>query len=146
MPTLKKALVFSLLALSLAGHAMPNEAPDARSVREECSANSQAGMRECLEAKVRESEAGLEQAEKGVREALTRWDENARYRTAARARLDVSNKDFARYRASCCAFNASLVGGAAGNAQEMRRLACVHEVNGQRARQLRMAVVELPTR
>lgn len=146
MPTLTKALVFSLLTFSLTGPVASNENSDARNVREECSAHSQAGMRECLEAKVRESQAALEQAESEVRGALVKWDENARYRDAARARLDVSNKDFARYRASHCAFSASQAGGAAGNAQEMRRLACVYELNDQRARQLRTAAAELPAR
>lgn len=115
-----------------------------RALREECSAFSQAGMRDCLAKKAEDSQKALRQAEEKVASTLSKWDEEAKYIDQAKAKLAASNKDFAKYRDAQCALASSLGGGAIGNALDMRRLACVAELNNRRAEQLRDAVSDLP--
>ena len=117
---------------------------DERALREECSASSQAGMHDCLAKKAKNSQAALRQIEDNVAGTLFKWDEDKKYVSQALAKLAASNKDFAKHRDSQCAFLASLGGGGAGNAHEIRRLACVSELNSRRAAQLRDAISELP--
>ena len=115
-----------------------------RALREECSALSQAGMRDCLAKKAETSQEALRQAEKKVAGTLSKWDEDRKYINQAKVKLAASNKDFAKYRDAQCAFASSLGGGAIGNALDMSRLACVSELNDRRAEQLRDAVSDLP--
>jgi len=75
---------------------------------------------------------------------LTKWDEDPKYSSQAKAKLIASNKAFGQYRDAQCAFASALGGGAIGNALEMGRLACVAELNGRRAFQLRDLVSDLP--
>lgn len=119
---------------------------DEQVARQHCSAHSQAAMKVCLAKKALESDRELNQAEVGVLSSLSKWEEDAKYIRLATARLEVANKTFARYRAAQCAFAASLAGGAAGNALEMGRLACVAEQNSRHAAQLRRAHANLPLR
>jgi len=115
-----------------------------RALREECSAFSQAGMRDCLAKKAESSREALRQAEEKVASALSKWAEDQKYINQAQLKFAASNKDFAQYRDAQCAFASSLGGGAIGNALDMRRLACVSELNQRRAEQLRDAVADLP--
>ena len=115
-----------------------------RALREECSASSQAGMRDCLLKTAETSQKALRQAEEAVADSLSKWDEDSKYVSLAKARLAASSMEFTRYRDAHCAFSLSLGGGAAGNALDMRRLACVSELNNRRAQQLRDAVSDLP--
>ncbi|MFC5475003.1 lysozyme inhibitor LprI family protein [Paraherbaspirillum soli] len=115
-----------------------------RAAREECSAYSQAGMRECLAKKANASAAELSKAENKVRRTLAKWDEDTKYVNLAKAKFETSNKEFGRYRDAHCAFDVSLGGGAIGNALEIGRLACVFELNSRRAAQLRDAISDLP--
>lgn len=115
-----------------------------RALRDECSAFSQAGMRDCLVKTAETSQKALRQAEEMVAGTLSKWDEDSKYVSLAKTRLAASSKEFARYRDAHCAFSLSLGGGAAGNALDMRRLACVSELNNRRAQQLRDAVSDLP--
>ena len=117
---------------------------DARAVREECSAFSQAGIRDCLAKKAENSQKELRQAEEKVTSILAMWDEDTKYVNLAKAKLAASNTEFAKYRETQCRFSASLSGGGAGNAHEMGRLACVTVLNNRRAEQLRDAVSDLP--
>ncbi|HEY9097266.1 MAG TPA: lysozyme inhibitor LprI family protein [Thiobacillus sp.] len=132
--------------LMLVGATSADPIQDERSARDECSAYSQAGMRDCLEKKLRESEKSLKQAEDNANSALCKWDEDAKQVSAAKNKLKSANTNYVRYRDSQCAFAASLGGGAIGNALEIRRIACVAELNNRRATQLRSAVAELPIR
>ena len=116
-----------------------------RALREECSYDI-AGVTECLEKKQRASESDLKRAEDDVHGALSKWDEDAKYIGLSTARLAVSGKAFAKYRQEQCTFAASLGGGAIGNALDMRRLACVAELNSRRAEQLRNGIADLPLR
>lgn len=118
--------------------------PSERALREECGAFSQAGMRDCLAKKVENSQKALRQAEENVARTLSKWDEERNYVSQARAKLTASNEGFAKYRDFQCAFSSSLGGGAIGNAIDMRRLACIAELNDRRAAQLREAVSDLP--
>lgn len=136
------ALFWALVALS--GIASAQDASDARSLREECSAESQAGMRDCLAQRAQASEAKLNQAEAQARRQINQWDEDAKYQARAKALLDTARKSFAQYRGAHCAFSAALGGGAIGNALEIRRLACQAELNNQRAAQLVNAAAEIP--
>lgn len=131
-----------LPALAPAASAAP--AAGERALREECSAASQAEMRDCLAKKAESSRRALRQAEENVASILSKWDEDSKFVGQAKARLAASHKEFSRYREAQCDFSASLSGGGAGNAREMRRLACVSELNGRRAEQLRDAVSDLP--
>ncbi|MFT8891878.1 MAG: lysozyme inhibitor LprI family protein [Acetobacter papayae] len=124
--------------------ASTDPAPGERALREECSAFSQTGMRDCLAKKAENSQQTLQQAEEDVARRLSKWDEDRKYVSQARAKLTESNKDFAKYRDVQCAFSSSLGGGAIGNAIDMRRLACIAELNDRRVAQLRNAVSDLP--
>lgn len=115
-----------------------------RALREECSAFSQAGMRDCLATKAENSQRALRQAEERVARVISKWDEDSRYVSQAMTNLAASSKEFAKYREIQCAFASSLGGGAIGNALDMRRLACISELNDRRAEQLRDAVSDLP--
>ena len=77
---------------------------------------------------------------------LGKWDEDAKYVSSAKTKLQLSNKAFERYREAQCAVSASLGGGAIGHASDMRRLACLTELNDRRAEQLRAAFSDLPMR
>ncbi|WP_231952236.1 lysozyme inhibitor LprI family protein [Achromobacter sp. MFA1 R4] len=109
-----------------------------------CSADSQAGMRDCLARAAEESGKALVAAQRQAAAALDKWDEERQYVDQAKARLAASNRAFAEYRSAQCEWSASMSGGAAGNAHEMGKLACVAELNQRRARQLREAVEDLP--
>ncbi len=117
-----------------------------RALREECSAFSQAGIRDCLAKKAESSQKALRQAEGKVAGILSKWDEDMKYISQAKSKLAASNNAFAKYRDSQCELMASLSGGGAGNAHEMGRLACVAELNSRRAEQLRDAVSDLPSK
>ncbi|MHA6575446.1 lysozyme inhibitor LprI family protein [Pseudomonas yamanorum] len=132
------------LPLSAFATSPPALALGERTLREECSAFSEAGMRDCLEKKSENSQKALRQAEGKVASTLQKWDEDAKYISQAKAKLTASNKDFAKYRDSQCEFLASLSGGAAGNAHEIGRLACVAELNNRRVEQLHEAISNLP--
>lgn len=133
------ALVLGVPAMALADSIAPE-----RALREECSAFAQAKMRECLSKKAEDSEKALRQAEEKVADTLSRWDEDSRYISQAKAKFASSNKEFAKYRQSHCRFASSLIGGGAGNAHEMKRLACAAELNNRRAEQLGDAISDMP--
>lgn len=105
-----------------------------RALREECSAFSQAQMRDCLAQKAENSQKALRQAEEKVASRLSKWDEDNKYVNQAKVKVTASNKDFAKYRDAQCAFLTSLSGGGVGNAHEMRRLACISELNNKTSR------------
>jgi hypothetical protein len=113
---------------------------------EECGAYSQAGMRECLAKKSRESAFALKQAESKAVAAIAKWDEDAKYVALAKEKLKASDAAFERYREAQCALAASLGGGAIGNALEIRRLACVTDLNRLRAESVSAAATALPSR
>ncbi len=101
-------------------------------------------MRDCLREKVESSQKALTQAEQKMIGALSKWDEDDRYIREAKTKLVASNKKFAEYRETQCEFSASLTGGGAGDAHDIRRLACVSELNNRRAEQLGNAASDLP--
>lgn len=146
MHTLKligRCLAACLPSLALAAPVAP--ALGERALREECSAApSQAGMRDCLATKAQSSQRALQHAEERVASTLSQWDEDGRYVSEAKARLAASHQAFSKYREAQCDLSASLSGGSAGNAREIRRLACVAELNGRRTEQLSNAVSDLP--
>jgi len=145
---MRKIVLIGLgLAVSLSAVAASNSrfpAQSERTFRDECSAYSEAGMRDCLAKKAHESEQALKQAEKDVSAVLSKWDEDTKYINFAKKKFAASEKAFAKYREEQCAFAASLGGGAIGNTLDMGRLACVAELNSRRAEQLRNAVTDLP--
>ena len=146
MCTMNKFLYCVLIATITSCNAWAGIVQDERTAREECSAYSQAGMRKCLEKKANASAAELGKAEDKVRKSLAKWVEDTKYIDLAKSKLETSSKEFARYRETHCAFNASLGGSAIGNALEIRRLACVFELNSRRTEQIRYAVTDLPLR
>lgn len=101
-------------------------------------------MRDCLAKKADDSQKALKQIEDKVVGVLSTWDEDDKYISLAKEKLARSSKEFTKYRETQCEFSVSLGGGGAGNTREMGRLACVAELNGRRAEQLRHAVANLP--
>ncbi len=138
--TLKACILLaaSLPLLALANAPQPPH--DAASLREACGEYSQAGMRDCLIKHSKESELALDKAGKIAAGRIAGWDEEPGAIKKARAALVASGRHFIAYRDSQCQFVASLSGGAAGNAHEIRRLSCVAELNFERAEQLNSAV------
>lgn len=113
---------------------------------EECGANSQAGMRECLTKKSRESQAALRRAERQAVAALSKWEEDERFIKLAKAKLIASSKAYEQYRDAQCALAYTLGGGAIGNALELRRLSCLVELNRARTKQLNADLSALPSK
>jgi hypothetical protein len=144
MQLMKMGLIAAFLVS--AGNLHAEGVQGEREIRKECSGYSQAEMRVCLDNKAAASAAELSKAEQRVREALAKWDEDPKYIQLASARLEAAIKQFTRYRDDQCAFNASLSGGGAGNSTELRRLACVTELNLRRADQLKATTLELPAK
>ncbi|MDQ1813279.1 lysozyme inhibitor LprI family protein [Massilia sp. CCM 9210] len=137
MRTLARIVRMALVASALV--AVPARAADAVrqfDAAEECSEFSQAGIRECLAKKAIDSAASLKKAEARAADAISKWDEDANYIKAARAKLRAAGAAFAGYRQAQCAFATSLAGGAVGNSHEISRLACVADMNAQRAMEL----------
>ncbi|MGN6808098.1 MAG: lysozyme inhibitor LprI family protein [Trinickia sp.] len=137
--------VLSSSALSAAS-AQAVATQDERTIREQCSGDSEAGMHDCLVKKARESDKALKDAERNAANSLARWDEDANFIGQAQTKLRLSSKAFERYREAQCAFAASIGGGAIGNALDMRRLACVTELNNRRTVQLQATINGLPMR
>jgi hypothetical protein len=133
-----------ILVSTLGFAAPPSSVSSERDVREACSNHSQAGLRDCLTEKVKQSRSELIHAEELAAKTLSGWDEDSRYIRIAQGNLAESNSAFARYREAQCEFSASLSGGAAGNAREIRRMACVASLNGSRADDLRRTSSETP--
>ncbi|PIF75050.1 uncharacterized protein DUF1311 [Variovorax sp. 54] len=103
---------------------------------------SMADVRECLDKKEVESETHLKRAEANLLRAIAKWDIEPPYIAATKAKLAAARKSFARYREDHCAYAKSVGGTAIGNALEMRRAACVAELNNQRAEQLRISAAD----
>lgn len=114
-----------------------------RALRDECSAYSEAGMRDCLARKADDSQKLLRQADRKVADIISTWDVDSQYVNQTRERLAASSREFSGYRDAQCHFMASLSASGIGNAHELRRLACIAELNDKRAEQLRDAVSDL---
>jgi uncharacterized protein YecT (DUF1311 family) len=119
---------------------------DERTIREQCSGGSEADMHDCLVKKARESDKALKDAERTAANTLAKWDEDAKFIGQAQTKLRLSSKAFEHYREAQCAFAASIGGGAIGNALDMRRLACVTELNNRRTVQLQATTNGVPMR
>jgi uncharacterized protein YecT (DUF1311 family) len=140
-----KAGIFMLACLPPLAQAneMPR-LPDAKSMREECSAFPQTEMRQCLLKQVDDSQRVLEQAKNLAHKRISGWDEDQRYIRQAAAALETSDRSYLQYREQQCAWQSALSGGAAGNAKDIRLLACIAELNYRQAAVLKNAVAELP--
>jgi uncharacterized protein YecT (DUF1311 family) len=145
--------VFIALILSAPSHvfaakveAKTDDIPNERAVRRACSdeALSEVDISECLEKAAATSEKTLKQAEYYALATLSGWDEDKEYIDLAKTRLITAGKTFAQFRADQCSFAASMGGGAIGAALEMRRNACIAELNLRRAKQLRDFMDTLP--
>lgn len=145
MRTLIHINLISIAFFSLHGKATEsNIVQTERELYEECSAHSQAGMLDCLATKAHESEQALAQAEKHAVATISQWDEDKKYISIALKKLVASHKNFAKYRTAQCELSASLSGGAAGNTQEMGRLACTTELNNRRTENLHQSIADIP--
>jgi len=137
-----RAFGLSVVLLSFPSGA--RSAPPVQEIGDECDAFSQADRRDCLSRKVVSTDAAVLAAEGRLLARIEAWDEDAKYRTAAKARFTASKKAFALYRAAECGFRASLGGGAIGKALTIRKLACVVELNVRRRLYLDETVVGPP--
>lgn len=136
MRALSSLMLAASMAVAALGSAVAVEVQSEKAAREDCSANSQAGMSVCLAKKSADSREALRASGANVRAALGRWYEDAKVARQAATRLNEADTVFEKYRAAQCAFNRSLGGGAIGNALDMRALACEVELNTTRADQL----------
>lgn len=113
---------------------------------EDCDAYSQADRLACLGKAAAASEMELTQARTVLASTIDRWDEDAKYKAAARRQLDAADQDFAKHRTAHCKLQKSLGGGAVSNGLEMRRLLCVEALNTARAAQLSQMAKSLTQR
>jgi hypothetical protein len=134
----------AVIACTFEPHAMA--AQDERSLREECNAYSQTGVRQCLARKATESELILKQAEDKVQNALTKWKVDAQRINSAKTKFDVASKMFVKHRETQCAFNSSLGDIATANTLEIKRFACFFELNSIRSNQLNTVADGLPSK
>tara|TARA_R100000656_G_scaffold57783_1_gene45148 strand:+ start:101 stop:538 length:438 start_codon:yes stop_codon:yes gene_type:complete len=143
----KLVIIFWLgILLSLSHSSLANsEIKSEFELRDECSYDP-VGIRECLQKKLKSSELNLKSAEGKVSQYLEKWDEDPDYISAAKAKLKSANEEFVKYREAQCQFALSLGGGAIGNALDVRRFACITELNNRRAEQLLSSIVALPLR
>lgn len=144
---MRTVMLVALLALGTSAFAQDtsDEIPTERELRQACAFES-SGVRECLDKKAKESEVTLKAAETAFATAVDRWDADAKYATQTRKKLADAAAAFVKYRAAQCAWATSLGGGAIGHALEMRRLACVAELNLRRADSLQSSAKELRPR
>ncbi len=135
------------LCLSALWTALALTAPASASASvEDCDAYSQADRLTCLGKAAAASEMELTHARTVLASTLDRWDEDAKYKAAARRQLDAADQAFAKHRTEHCNLQKSLGGGAVGNGLEMRRLLCVEALNTARAAQLLQMAKGLPQR
>ena len=113
---------------------------------EDCDAYSQADRLTCLGKAATASEIELTQARSALASAIDRWDEDAKYKAAAKRQLDAADYAFAKHRTAHCRLQQSLGGGAVGNGLEMRRLLCAEALNTARAAQLSQMAKSLSPR
>lgn len=113
---------------------------------QDCDAYSQADRLACLGKAAAASEIELKQARTALASAIDRWDEDAKYKAAARRQLDAADHAFAKHRTAHCKLQQSLGGGAVGNGLEMRQLRCVEALNSARAAQLSQMAKSLQQR
>ena len=113
---------------------------------DQCDEFSQAGIRECLTGKVKESVRELIVTEEKAGAALKRWDEEAEFVARAEEKLRSSRKAFLAYRDSQCIFAASLGGGAIPKALQMRQLACLYAINTERSQHLKRLIADIPSK
>jgi hypothetical protein len=141
----KLVFIFGLGVLSLLSNSSlaSTEIKSEFELRDECSYDS-LGMRECLQTKLHESEVSLTSAEEKVKQALEKWDEDPKFIAAAKSKFKKATGAFAKYKEVQCEYAYSLGGGAIGNALDVRRIACMTELNNRRAAQLLDSVVDLP--
>lgn len=135
-------LVLTIFCMPLP--ALAGRPPTEAMLRAECSEFSQAGMHECLEKKAQTSAIILLKAERKAHAKMAKWDTEAQFINLAQRKLKVANREFIRYRAAQCEFNRARGSTAIGNALEMGQLACVTELNLQRAAQITAVVSNLP--
>ncbi|NHZ43952.1 lysozyme inhibitor LprI family protein [Massilia aquatica] len=103
---------------------------------EQCNQFSQFYIRECLKKLATGSAAVLKQAEARAAATIAGWDESPTYIKEAGLKLRAANASFVRDRQVQCAFASALTGGGAGNSHEIKRLACVADMNARRTFQL----------
>lgn len=113
---------------------------------EDCDAYSQADRLTCLGKAAAASEIELTQARTVLASRIDLWDEDAKYKAAARRQLHAADQVFSKHRTAHCNLQKSLGGGAVGNGLEMRRLLCVEALNAARAAQLSQMAKSLPQR
>lgn len=114
-------------------------------LRHHCSETffAQTEVKTCLETALNASTQALHTAEAAMDQALKSWDQDPRYIQTARKHLKAAQKEFTEYRSQQCSLLSAINGGAAGNAFELRRLACTAELNSRRAEQLQEVVQEI---
>ncbi|MDR1969062.1 MAG: DUF1311 domain-containing protein [Burkholderiaceae bacterium] len=134
------AACFPVSALAASAAPIPGE----WALRGQCSGFSMTGIHACLAKKAASSQKALRHADRKVLGILAKSAEEPERIGAAKTRLAASTQAFANYREKQCAFAYSLGGGAIGAALELRRFACVAELNNRQARQLRDAVSGMP--
>jgi len=90
----------------------------------------QADARSCLEKRVVDSDALLQQTEVASSAAVLRWDDTQNNRDRVRSHLLAAGKQYLLYRKEQCELQAALAAGGTGGSH--RRYLCILEMNEQR--------------
>lgn len=100
-----------------------------------------AGMSACVEARAKDAQVSLGQAERVASDAIQASMDDVsgfpKYRREAMAGLHLASRAFSKYAASECGYEASLA--VKGNGSEDVRLACVAVLSEERAQLVRAA-------
>lgn len=100
-----------------------------------------ADARRCLISEASKSDDRLERAERNLRQALSRWQEDAGYKQYSLAAQEVASAEFLRARSAQCELQATLAAG--GNGANDRRLLCRVELNERRVTDIQAIAVSL---
>jgi len=144
MQAIKWAVIYTVIFSSVSALANHERVfLDRDELYDECSEFSQAGMRECLREKAKESQQVLEQVEEEIFFEIPRKRVEPEYIFESVGKLPVANQAFYLYRDACCAFRASLSGG--GNGRSIAHPLCIAAQNNRRAAQLDKIIDNLKT-
>jgi len=135
MQIIKWAVIYTVIFSSTSALANPERVfLDADALYDECGAFSQAGMRECLREKAKESQQILAQVEEENFTPPSQTPIEPEYLSEIAGKRPVANQAFYLYRDAYCAFDASLSGG--GNGRSIAHPLCIAAQNNGRAAQL----------
>ena len=119
MHGLRRIVLVTCVLISAEAFAAEPSLPDASACAEQ---EPHAAQRACLEQRARARQERIALAERHVREAITRWDQEQQYRDRSATLLDASRRAYLAQRSAACEVEASTAAG--GNSAGDLRLQC----------------------